>query len=60
MILRDWICDVCGHKKLDRPDTKYPPRHCRKVMRKIYKATPVVWKTPGCTRTVPFPDKEKK
>ena len=56
MPIRDWICDVCGYEIKDRKDTKYPPRHCRKVMRKVYKAPYVIWKTPGFTRKRPRPE----
>jgi len=59
MKLNDWVCDVCGYEWRDRPDTKRPPIHCRKQMRKIYTVTPAIWKTPGLTRGKPFPEKKE-
>jgi len=57
MILNDYECTVCGHVEVDKMK---PPRHCGKKMRKIYVPLVVSWKTPGCTRTVPFPEKKKE
>ena len=54
-----WKCSKCG-KKMTLPAEKKARWCCGKRMDRDYQATPVVWKTPGCTRTVPFPDKEKK
>ena len=55
----DYKCSRCG-KEMTLEAGRKPRWHCGKRMIRVFHAPPVVWKTPGCTRTVPFPDKEKK
>ena len=45
----DFICDVCGAIVQDHPLGKKPPKHCRKIMRRLYHPTPVIWNTSGGT-----------
>ena len=57
MILNDYKCSKCKKIAIDK---EHPPTCCGLPMDKIYVPNRVVWKTPGCTRTVPFPKKEDK
>ena len=57
MNLNDWQCPKCKKVEVDKEE---PPTCCGEKMKKMYVANRVIWKTPGCTKTVPFPDKEKK
>ena len=54
----NWRCTKCG-KKMTLPAETKPKWCCGKRMVRDYKSVPVVWKTPGCTKTVPFPDKKE-
>jgi len=55
----DYKCSKCDRRMTLEAERK--PRWCHgKRMTRVIHASPVIWKTPGCTRTVPFPDKKEK
>ena len=55
----DWKCSKCG-RKLTLPAETKARWCCGKRMVRVYQAPPVVWKTPGFTRPIPRPKKERK
>jgi len=57
MILNDYKCSKCKKIAIDK---EHPPTCCGLPMDKIYVPNRVIWKTPGCHKTVPFPKKEDK